>query len=111
MKQNTSNTQTSIEEATNSNSSSTSRYELVQKLDNSPLDIIEGPEGFFIAMGNERLTDLYPTKDQLLLHTDTWEFKFTVMSSIAQFVYQFNLNTPQWPTNQSIPKPETSSSD
>lgn len=62
--------------------SSENNAELVYKIPDSPLDIIHHPGGYFIGMGNVRMSEDFNTQKEALEHTTTFNFQITLIFEI-----------------------------
>jgi hypothetical protein len=61
---------------------------LVEQYENTPFLIVQSDEGYFLALGNSRLTDVYKTKEKLdtFVKENTWNL-------IGSFVLSLINNT------------------
>lgn len=74
------------ENQNNLNSSS----ELIKRheLDEAPWEIIEHENGYFVAIGQQKLSEDFTTLTEAIAHTKTGNFAMTLTITLAQAVYK-----------------------
>lgn len=83
------NTQTNAEE--NQSKERYSNEEIIKRelIPGSPFIKVTVEEGIFIALGENRLTDIYGTQSELDEYMDTWEFMIILISCVADMRQKF----------------------
>lgn len=78
-------TQSSTEQQINSTSSQSEQ--IIEAIPYSPLVLCHGEEGYFIALGINRLTHFYNSKEELKKYMRTWNFRYSFNACIAAEIY------------------------
>ena len=80
-------TQKSTEENQN-NSNSNSEIIKRHELENAPWQIVEHDEGYFLAIGQQKLSEDFTTLTEAIEHTKTGHFTMQLIITLASAVFE-----------------------